>query len=161
MGKDSRLGFGNFETSEWIASRKNFLKNNGKISLGKDSTIAAGYRILCNGEISIGYNSYINPNCELNISYKLTIGNDCAIAWGLKIIDDDQHKITGSGKPMPNSINIGNHVWIGMNVTILKGVTIGDNAVIAAGSVVVNNIPGNALAAGVPAVVVKAIYGWE
>src|ERR1700748_1881128 len=62
MARGSRIGFGNFKTSEWIASRKNFLKNNGKISLGEEATIAAGYRILCNGEISIGNYTYINPN---------------------------------------------------------------------------------------------------
>nr|WP_207652455.1 DapH/DapD/GlmU-related protein [Clostridium beijerinckii] len=55
------------------------------------------------------------------------------------------------------SVNIGNNVWIGSVVTILKGVTIGDNSVIAANSVVTKDIPANSIAAGNPAKVVKNI----
>ena len=52
---------------------------------------------------------------------------------------------------------IGNNVWIGMNATILKGVTIGDNSVVAAGSVVTKSVPANVVVAGNPAVVIKKL----
>lgn len=58
-------------------------------------------------------------------------------------------------------VEIGNNVWIGVGATILKGVTIGDGAIIAAGSVVTKDIPARCLAAGVPAKVIKTDVEWE
>ena len=57
--------------------------------------------------------------------------------------------------PLP--VRIGNNVWVGANVTILPGVSIGDNAIIAAGAVVTKDIPANMLAAGIPAKVIRQI----
>jgi acetyltransferase-like isoleucine patch superfamily enzyme len=62
---------------------------------------------------------------------------------------------------MTKPVHIGNHVWIGMNVMILKGVTIGDGAIIAAGSVVNRDVPERCLAGGVPAKVIKENVQWE
>jgi len=62
---------------------------------------------------------------------------------------------------MTQPISIGNHVWIGINATILKGVTIGDGAIIAAGAVVTRDIPASCMAAGVPASVIKNNISWE
>ena len=62
---------------------------------------------------------------------------------------------------MTQPISIGNHVWIGINVTILKGVKIGDGAIIAAGAVVTRDVPERCLAAGVPARVIKNNVSWE
>jgi acetyltransferase-like isoleucine patch superfamily enzyme len=58
---------------------------------------------------------------------------------------------------IPRSIHIGNNVWIGSNSTVLGGVTIGNNAVIAAGSVVTRDVPENTVVAGVPAKVIKEV----
>lgn len=54
-------------------------------------------------------------------------------------------------------VRIGNNVWVGANVTILPGVSIGDNAIIAAGAVVTKDVPANMLAAGIPAKVIRHI----
>ena len=74
--------------------------------------------------------------------------------------DSDDHTINGSSKPMTQSIVIGDHVWIGMNVTILKGVRVGNGAIIAAGAVVTKDVPENALVGGVPAKVIKTGVSW-
>jgi len=65
------------------------------------------------------------------------------------------------GKSVATPIIIGDHVWIGMNVTVLKGVTIGDGAVVAAGSMVTKDVPPHSLVAGVPAKVVKTDVEWN
>jgi acetyltransferase-like isoleucine patch superfamily enzyme len=62
---------------------------------------------------------------------------------------------------MIEPIKIGNHVWIGMNSTILKGVTLGDNSIVAAGSVVTKSFPNNVLIAGVPAKIIKENINWN
>ena len=61
------------------------------------------------------------------------------------------------GSMMPKPVKIGNKVWVGAHATILAGVTIGDNAVVAAGAVVTKNVPPNTVVAGVPARVIKEI----
>lgn len=62
---------------------------------------------------------------------------------------------------MSAPIVIGDHVWIGMNVIVLKGVTIGEGAVVSAGSVVTKDVPPHSLVAGVPAKVVKTDVEWN
>ncbi|MBI0535080.1 acyltransferase [Roseomonas sp. KE2513] len=99
--------------------------------------------------ITLG-SGYINSGVNISISGSLTIGHDVAIAENVTIWDADGHEIQGRAAG-PQPVNIGNHVWIGLNTTILKGVTIGDGAVIAAGALVNRDIPAGMLAAGVPA----------
>jgi len=65
--------------------------------------------------------------------------------------------------PIPTElkVRIGDHVWIGASAIILKGVTIGDNSVVAAGAVVTKDVPANTLVVGAPAVPVRTIAGWR
>ncbi|MCX7593606.1 MAG: acyltransferase, partial [Fischerella sp.] len=86
-------------------------------------------------------------------------GQHCAIGPGCYITDHDHGldlNCTPLEQPMvAKSTQIGDRVWIGANVTILKGVTIGRDSVIGAGSVVTKDIPAQAIAVGVPAKVIK------
>jgi acetyltransferase-like isoleucine patch superfamily enzyme len=85
------------------------------------------------------------------------IGTGCHIAWGVTICDHDFHAVRTDLKiKVPTKpVHIGNNVWIGMNATILKGVTVGDNSIIGAGSLVIDDVPKNCLVGGVPARVLK------
>ena len=110
--------------------------------------------------ITIGENFYANHNLvildatEITIGDNVFIGPNCGIyAAGHPI----QIKERNEGLEYAKAIQIGNNVWIGGNVAILPGVSIGDNVTIGAGSVVTKDIPSNVIAYGNPCRVVKSI----
>ena len=95
-------------------------------------------------------------------SCAITIGKDTMVGPNCVITDSDFHAHwpaeTRHNEPafeLDRAVTIGNNVWIGMNSLILKGVSIGDGSIIAAGSVVVRDVPAGCIAAGVPARVVR------
>jgi acetyltransferase-like isoleucine patch superfamily enzyme len=103
----------------------------------------------------------LNPNSNIACFHHITIGDDVIIAENVTIRDSDSHTIEGGRGDGDPGIHIGDHVWIGLNSTILKGVTIGSGSVIAAGAVVTRNIPPHALAGGVPARVIRENIVWH
>lgn len=137
---------------------------NSKIEVNDSFFIHSNCDVLLhkNAELFLG-SGYINKGCRIRSHHKITIGNGVAIGENFYIIDDDYHKVLNEDhiKQYDKTIKIGNKVWIGANVTVLKGVTIGDGAVIAAGSVVNKDIPPNTLAGGVPAKVIKENIKWK
>jgi acetyltransferase-like isoleucine patch superfamily enzyme len=104
---------------------------------------------------------YANRNLNICCFKKIKIGKNVIISENVTIRDSDDHKIIQSNKAHTCSIEIGNHVWIGMSAIILKGVTIGDGAIIAAGSVITKDVPANSLVGGVPAKIIKTNVSWE
>jgi len=112
-------------------------------------------------KIILGSNVSFNNNCEIYCSESIEIGDDTIFSNNCVIRDSDLHKIVTSKNPNTKSIKIGKHVWVGTNSIILKGVTIGDGAIIGAGSVVVNDVPPATLVAGNPAKVIKTNIRWE
>jgi acetyltransferase-like isoleucine patch superfamily enzyme len=109
--------------------------------------------------VSIGERTYVGRRSEFHCDTAISIGSDCAVSWDVQFIDSDQHTLVGSRPTAP--IVVGDRVWIGQRATILKGVTVGDGAVIAAGSVVTRDVPGRSVVAGIPARVVKSDVDWE
>lgn len=109
--------------------------------------------------ITIGDNSYLNQRTEIKCASSITIGRHTAIAWDCTITDSDYHSICEKNTTEP--IVIGDHVRIGCKSIILKGVTIGNGSVVAAGSVVTKSVPENCLVAGVPAKIVKRNITWS
>ena len=133
----------------------------GSIKVGEDSKFSKGF--ICDaygGKVNIGKNVFFGPYCVLYGHGNITIGDDCLIAMGCKIVAAN-HTVPGPGQLInkqpdkPSPIIIGKDVWLGANVIILAGVNIGDGSVIAAGSVVNNDIPAFSYAAGVPAKISK------
>ena len=109
--------------------------------------------------IRIGDGCFLGGGCELNALSSIVIGSCCLIASGTRFIDHDHGIELGTlMKHQPErsaEILVGSDVWFGVNCTILKGVTIGDGAIIAAGSVVTKNVPPLAIVAGVPARILR------
>ena len=109
-----------------------------------------------NGQaIIVGDNVFIGAGCEFNIRKGITIGNDSLIASGCKFIDHDHGIKQGIRMRLQSGeerdIKIGNDVWLGFNVIVLKGVEIGEGAVVAAGAIVTKSILPGEIWAGVPA----------
>ena len=104
---------------------------------------------------------FFNSNIKIRCHEKIEIGENVAISHDVTIMDSDAHEGLWKGYKKTKPIKIGNHVWIGTRATILKGVTIGDNAIIAAGSVVTKDVPSNTVVAGVPAKVIKTNINWK
>ena len=121
------------------------------------ATISEFCRLIGDPEISIGNNFYANVDCHF--LGDISIGNDVLIGPKTIIWGRDH----GIKKDIPireqphnkEPIKIGNDVWIGAGVTILKGIEIADGAVIGAGSIVTKSIPKNAIAVGNPAKVLS------
>lgn len=108
-----------------------------------------------NGKLIIKNGTYINRNTLIIANKLVEIGKDCKISWDVIIMDSDLHPMPGETQLNDKPVIIGNNVWIGCRAIILKGVNIGDGAIIAAGSVVTKDIPEYSIAAGVPAKVIS------
>lgn len=136
----------------------------GKIGTG--TVVMTPFRCTYGKHISLGENVTINMNCTFLDSNEITIGDRTLIAPDVKIYCGE-HNIDFSKRfgtredgsryliTTTRSVKIGSDCWIGGNVTILPGVTIGDNVIVAAGAVVTKDIPDNVIAGGVPAKILK------
>ena len=111
------------------------------------------------GAISIGDCVLMSPGTRLSAGDSITIGNGVMMANGTYITDSDWHTIYDrtrrSDKVTP--VVVGDNVWLGDHATVLKGVTIGENSVVAARAVVTRDVPANVIVAGNPAQVVKEL----
>lgn len=117
--------------------------------------------------LNIGENFKINDRVHIAAHSHVAIGNNVLAASGVFITDLSHGNYSGENHCHPESIvdlrpiiskpvKIGNNVWLGEHVVILPGVTIGDNSIIGAGAVVTKSIPGNSIAVGNPAKVIKS-----
>jgi acetyltransferase-like isoleucine patch superfamily enzyme len=114
------------------------------------------------GHIRIGNFCLICPGVRIGSAHEILIGDNCMIASNAYLTDSDWHDIYNRisiGKTAP--IRIENNVWIGDSAIVCKGVHIGENSIVGAGAVVVNDIPANCVAAGNPARIVKQLDAAE
>lgn len=135
--------------------------NEGKMTFGErvrlDSTVAQlEMVVLPGGYLELGNNVFVNYGSSLVSSKHVKIGNDVLIGTHVMVMDTDFHRVEDkawdtSGEP----IVVEDRVWLGNRTIVLKGVTVGHDAVVAAGSVVTRNVPPRSVVAGVPAKVVR------
>jgi acetyltransferase-like isoleucine patch superfamily enzyme len=145
------------------------------VILGNHVSCYAGcsFSVGPNGKCKIGDFTLLN-GALIMAEERIEIGSHCLVSWNVGIADSDFHPLEPAqrlvdaealapfyrGRPARPKLRtapviIADNVWIGMNATILKGVSIGENSVVAAGSVVTKSVPPNSVVAGNPAVVVK------
>jgi len=158
-----------------IRGNRVVLKNKGQINIGDRVSLNSfpagelcktGLHCHCEESvITIGNDCNLNGmmiHCRTSVS----VGHFCMFGPGSKIIDNDSHRITTDIKerrqaPDSEPVTLEDNVWVGMNSLILKGVTIGENSIVAAHSVVTKSVPKNVLVAGIPAKVIKSLESSE
>ena len=158
--RDRRLtrAFNN-KTEDELDKRSEILKELlGKT--GENIYIEPNFRCDYGYNIYVGENFYANFDCLLLDVCPITIGNNSMLAPGVHIYTAT-HPLNpierNSGYEYGKPVNIGDNVWIGGRAVICPGVTIGNNVVVAAGSVVTKNVPDNVVVGGNPAKIIKEI----
>ena len=164
LGKGAHIG--------WKALRLEGLQY---ISVGDKTFIASGVQLTAwdshngnryNPSITIGNYCAIRENCHITAINSIAIGNHLLTGTNVLITDNSHGQSIREHMSLPfterplyskGPVTIGNHVWLGNNVCVMPGVTIGDGAIIGANSVVTHNIPAYAVAAGIPANVIKQL----
>lgn len=148
-----------------------YLSGHGRIVLGSGVRLSGQPQISFgssdNGlpEFIVGDHTFIGHHCGFNIARSIRIGNHCLLASEVLIYDLDGHPIDAEsrrrGLPTPveqiQPVTIGDNVWIGNGATLLKGVKVGDRAIIAARSVVVHDVPADCIVAGNPARIIRRL----
>ena len=158
-----------FENRSFLSSRGKIkvLRRNGTISVGSFTEFWPGVKLSCwgaDGEkravLKIGQNCSIGDRTEIHSGKRVEIGDRVIIAWDCVIMDRDYHS-TEQGVEEREPVIIGEKAWIGCRAIILKGVTIGEGAVVAAGSVVTKDVGPYSLVAGNPARFIRKVEGWR
>lgn len=118
--------------------------NNVNVYIGKHFSQRGGDINLTEGRLYLGDRVFFNKGYSINVQKEIVIGDNVIVGHNFFAIDHDHVVVDGivqRDKFMTSSITIGNNVWIGANVTILKGVNIGDYSIVAAGAIVTKDIP--------------------
>lgn len=148
-----------------------YLTGHGSIMIGDQVRLSGkpnfGFsnRVYEKPSLTIGKGSFIGHGTSFAVAKSISIGSHCLIAGGATIRDFDGHPIDAEcrrrNEPQPASaiapVVIGNDVWIGQGAAILKGVNVGDRAIVASRAVVTKDVPPDAVVAGNPARIVKTL----
>lgn len=155
-----------------LVRRPIYLRNRRQAQLGAGFTTGYNCRFDLGGGAASGITLTVGSNCRMGdnvhivASESVTIGDNCLLASKIFISDTSHGVYQGDGQSSPKSdpnrrplhsrpVAIGSNVWIGENVCVLLGVSIGDGAIINANAVVTKDVPAGSIVAGVPARVIK------
>jgi acetyltransferase-like isoleucine patch superfamily enzyme len=146
-----------------------FLGSGVKLQVGKRAHVSFGRwvwighdtKIRCHeGEVRIGAKTVLGQECTISAYQHVSIGEQCILADRVMLIDFD-HNVAEVERPIrvqgiyKRDVRVGNNVWIGYGAQILRGVSVGDNAIVGASAVVTKDVPANAVVAGIPARVIR------
>jgi acetyltransferase-like isoleucine patch superfamily enzyme len=134
---------------------------NAVLELGRWSWVGHGCKIRCHeGRVALGAKSVMGQECTISAYQHVSIGRECVIADRVMLIDFD-HGSVEVDRPIrlqgiyKRDVRVGHNVWIGYGACILRGVSVGDNAIIGTNSVVTKHVEANAVVGGVPARVLR------
>lgn len=130
---------------------------------GKKITIKTPFHIDYGYNLTAGDELYVNVGCVFLDAAPITFGNDCLVGPGVHIytathpIEAKYRRNTEEKYYLASAVKIGNDVWIGGKAVICPGVTVGNNVVVAAGAVVVKDVPSNVIVGGNPAKIIRSL----
>jgi acetyltransferase-like isoleucine patch superfamily enzyme len=137
----------------------------GAYELARGSAIRKGARVWVGpgAVLRLERGSAIGARCTVNVESGIRLGEGTQVSWGVQLMDTDFHRITRPDGSVPRHtapITLGRHVLVGTGAMILKGVTVGDGAVVAAGSVVTKDVEAGWVVGGNPAKRLGEAAGW-
>lgn len=167
IGNNNTITIGKYTTVS--NTRIVIMGSNNSITLGNGCGFESGVLWIegSNNQIILGDRvKVINASfAAIEDNQSIRVGDDSLFSYNVEIRTSDSHSIIDleSNKRLniPQSIEIGKHVWIGSKVTLLKGVHIGDNSIVGTGSIVTKDVPSNSLATGIPAKIIKSGVNWS
>jgi acetyltransferase-like isoleucine patch superfamily enzyme len=134
---------------------------NATIHLGRWSWLGHGTKIRAHeGEVRIGAKSVLGQECTISSFQHVSIGRECIVADRVMLIDFD-HGVVEVERPIreqgiyKRDVRVGHNVWIGYGACVLRGVTVGDNAIVGTSAVVTKDVRANAVVGGIPARVLR------
>ena len=147
-----------------------YVRGAGDIEIGEDVYISGkiGIAFACRSgvrpRLAIGDRSFIGHECSFIAMRGISIGKECLLGKGVQILDNDSHPLDPAARRSGQKVSecnaqeviIGDGVWLAPRVTVLKGVHIGENAVVGVSAVVTRDVPANTVVAGNPAEVIGA-----
>jgi acetyltransferase-like isoleucine patch superfamily enzyme len=131
------------------------------LRIGRWAWLGHGTKIRVHeGEVAIGAKTVMGQECTISAFQHVSIGRECIVADRVMLIDFD-HGVVEVERPIrlqgiyKRDVRVGHNVWLGYGACILRGVVVGDNAIIGTSSIVTKEVPANAVVAGVPARVIR------
>lgn len=159
-----RIGLGSFGLSSEHDTSVIRVREGASLHCEGVVSLQRGVRVVVDsGRLSIGHGTNVNGvGTRMLCAQEITIGQFCTFSWDVQVLDNDFHALTVDGVEQPSAapVRIGDRVWVGTRAVVLKGVTIGDGAVVAAGAVVTRDVPAGTVVAGVPAKAVGHADSW-
>jgi acetyltransferase-like isoleucine patch superfamily enzyme len=132
-----------------------------KLHIGRWAWIGHGSKIRVHeGEVRIGAKTVMGQECTISAYQHVSIGSECIVADRVMLIDFD-HGVVEVERPIrlqgiyKRDVRVGHNVWIGYGACVLRGVTVGDNAILGTSAVVTKDVPANAVVGGIPARVIR------
>jgi maltose O-acetyltransferase len=152
-------------TTERQGGNRIFVQANGRLSLAEDVWLRTDQgenrlTVYPGARIEIGPRTLLN-GAMIVAKEEVVIGADSQLAFGVRIFDSDLHDLDRDTPERREPVRIGARVWIGSDVTILRGVTIGDDTVVGSQSLVTRDLPSRVIAVGSPAKPLRSIASRE
>jgi acetyltransferase-like isoleucine patch superfamily enzyme len=159
-----KIGFGDVGHYDRKRSRS-IWQVSGTVNFRGKASIGHGSKLSIRGDLTLGADFNMTAESTIVCAKEIRFGDDCLLSWDILVMDTDEHPLYDKAQQRINPdkpIVVGNHVWIGCKCVLLKGATIPDDTVVAAGTLLTSAVSGNQqVIGGNPPSVLKRDVRWE